>query len=223
MTSFVLVHGAGDSGWAWSLLQEELRARGHESVAPDLPSAARTLDDYVAAVETASASLTDTSDLVVVGHSLGGFTAPLVADRLDARGLVLLAAMVPAPGESVDGWWSNTGYAEAARVASERDGGLTGNSDDMVAFYNGVPDEVAHAARQHAVDQAEEPMRQPWPLEAWPDVATRFVLCRDDRFFPADFFRALVPDRLGFTPEEIDGGHCVMLGDPAALADLLLA
>ena len=26
-------------------------------------------------------------------------------------------------------------------------------------------------------------MREPWPLDAWPDVPTRYLLCRDDRFF----------------------------------------
>jgi pimeloyl-ACP methyl ester carboxylesterase len=37
MASYVLIHGAADSGWFWHLLEAELRARGHEVVAPDLP------------------------------------------------------------------------------------------------------------------------------------------------------------------------------------------
>lgn len=35
-------------------------------------------------------------DVVVVAQSLGGFTAPLVADRIPARALVLVAGMIPA-------------------------------------------------------------------------------------------------------------------------------
>jgi len=61
------------------------------------------------------------------------------------------------------------------------------------------------------------------PLPAWPDVPTRFLLCRDDRFFPAEFLRRVVRDRLGFTPDEIDGGHCVALSRPRELADRLEA
>src|SRR5699024_9523647 len=38
MTTFVLVHGSGDSGWSWHRVQRALRDRGHESVAPDLPT-----------------------------------------------------------------------------------------------------------------------------------------------------------------------------------------
>ena len=46
-------------------------------------------------------------------------------------------------------------------------------------------------------DQSLTPLEQSWPLERWPDVPTRFLLCRDDRFFPAEFQRRVVPDRLG--------------------------
>jgi hypothetical protein len=37
MTTFVLVHGAGDVGLYWHLTEAELRARGHQTIAPDLP------------------------------------------------------------------------------------------------------------------------------------------------------------------------------------------
>ena len=30
MSTFVLVHGAADSGWYWHLVEAELRARGHD-------------------------------------------------------------------------------------------------------------------------------------------------------------------------------------------------
>jgi alpha-beta hydrolase superfamily lysophospholipase len=37
MATYVLIHGAGDVAWYWHLLEAELRSRGHEVVAPDLP------------------------------------------------------------------------------------------------------------------------------------------------------------------------------------------
>jgi pimeloyl-ACP methyl ester carboxylesterase len=37
MATFVLIHGAGDSAFYWHLLAPELRVRGHDVVAPDLP------------------------------------------------------------------------------------------------------------------------------------------------------------------------------------------
>ena len=52
MATFVLIHGAGDVGWYWHLTEAELRARGHETIAPDLPcdNDTATLDDYVGTV-----------------------------------------------------------------------------------------------------------------------------------------------------------------------------
>ncbi len=62
---------------------------------------------------------------------------------------------------------------------------------------------------------------QPWPLQAWPSVPTRFLLCRDDRFFPADFMRRTVKERLGTTPDELDSGHLPALGHPMELVSYL--
>jgi pimeloyl-ACP methyl ester carboxylesterase len=193
-------------------------------VAPDLPAddETATLEDYAAHVIDAVDAVGASGDVAVVGHSFGAFTAPLVADRLSARVLVLLAGMVPAPGESPDEWWQNTGYAAAVTRQAARDDGLTGNPDPLVSFYHDVAPEVAEEAmgrgRAHPSAVA---MAAPWPLEAWPAVPTRFLLCRDDRFFPPDFFRHLVPKRLGLAPDEIAGSHCVALSRPTALADRL--
>ena len=66
-------------------------------------------------------------------------------------------------------------------------------------------------------------MDAPWPLAVWPNVPTRFLLCRDDRFFPAPFMRRVVRDRLGIGPDEMPGGHMAMLGHAADLADRLVA
>ena len=60
-----------------------------------------------------------------------------------------------------------------------------------------------------------------WPLDTWPDVPTRFLLCRHDRFFPADFQRRVVRDRLGFDPDEMDGGHLPALAHPTDLVERL--
>ncbi|GAA0593827.1 alpha/beta hydrolase [Streptomyces crystallinus] len=221
MTTFVLIHGAGDVGWYWHLVEAELRARGHGVVAPDLPAGddTLTLDDYADAV---LAAVGGHRDLVVVGHSFGAFTAPLIAARRPVASLVLVAGMVPAPGESPEQWWANTGYTQAVRHQAAQDGGLTGNDDPYIGFYNGVPRVLAQEAlskeRPHPSPAA---WAQPWPLDAWPPVPTRFVVCAQDRFFPPAFQRRLARERLAVTPEEITAGHCVALSRPVELADIL--
>jgi pimeloyl-ACP methyl ester carboxylesterase len=221
MSTFALIHGAGDVGWYWHLVEAELRSRGHDTVAPDLPGddESATLNDYADAVVAAVGGRTD---LVVVGQSFGGFTAPLVADRLPVDVLVLVAAMVPAPGETPGDWWSNTGYGAAVRAQAARDGGLTGNDDPYVTYYHDVPRELAEQALRKERDHpSAAAMNAPWPLDAWPDVPTRFVLGNQDRFFPAEFLRRLARERLGTVPDEIAAGHCAALSRPKELADLL--
>ncbi len=222
MSTFVLIHGAGDVGWYWHLVEAELRSRGHDTVAPDLPGEddSLSLDDYADAVV---AAVGDRTDLVVVAQSFGGFTAPLVADRRPVDVLVLVAGMIPVPGETPGDWWANTGYSEAVAEQAARDGGLTGNDDPYVSFFHDVPRALAEQAmsneRAHPSNTA---MVRPWPLAVWPDVPTRFVVCTEDRFFPADFLRRTVHDRLDITPDEIAASHCVALSRPKELADILV-
>jgi pimeloyl-ACP methyl ester carboxylesterase len=69
--------------------------------------------------------------------------------------------------------------------------------------------------------ESDTAYNMPWPLDSWPDVPTRFVLCTEDRFFPPDFMRKVVADRLTIAPDEIAAGHCVALSRPDELANLL--
>src|SRR5690242_10261887 len=95
---FVLIHGAASAAWHWHLLAAELTRRGHEVIAPDLPCDDPTagLTQYVDAVAHA---VPEGDPVTVVAHSLGAFTGVLVGERLAVRELVLVAAMVPKPGE----------------------------------------------------------------------------------------------------------------------------
>ena len=221
MSTFVLIHGGGDVAWYWHLVEAELRARGHDVVAPDLPGDDESLllDDYASAVVTA---VGERKDLIVVAHSFGGFTAPLVAVRLPVDALVFVAGMVPLPGEAPGDWWDRTGYRSAVNEQAARDGGLTGHEDPLVSFYQDVPRELAlQALSQERAHPSSACMAAPWPLQALPDVPTHFVLCTEDRFFPADFMRRVVAERLGVLPDELAAGHCVALSRPKELADIL--
>jgi pimeloyl-ACP methyl ester carboxylesterase len=211
MATFALIHGGGDVGWYWHLVARALRADGHDVVAPDLPcdDDTATLWDYAGTVIDAIGDHRD--DLVVVGQSYGGFTAPLVADRCDARDLVFVAGMIPVPGEAPAEWWERTGYRAA----------VTTDDDPFVTYFHDVPRPLAEEAMSRGRGESTAAYEAPWPLAALPDVRTRFVLCTEDRFFPPAFMRAVVAERLAIEPDEIAAGHCVALSRPNELAAIL--
>ena len=223
MATFVLIHGAGSDSWYWHLVTPELHAAGHDVVAVDLPSAddAIGLDGYADIIVDA---IGDRDDVVVVGQSMGGLTAPLVAARVPATGLiVLVAAMIPAPGETGSAWWDNTGASLARREQAKQDGrDIDGEFDPVDEFLHDVDPTLVEECWAHVTEQSDTPFQTPWPLDSWPEVPTRFVLPRLDRFFPAPFQRRIVHERLGIIPDEIDTGHLPALARPGELAQLLL-
>lgn len=210
MATYVLLHGAGSDSWYWHLVGPRLQALGHDVVSVDLPcdDDGAGLQEHADAVVDATG---DRRDLIVVAQSLAGFTAPLVCDRLPVTLLVLVAAMVPMPGESPGDWWVNTGHE------------FPDPFDAEVVFAHDLPSELAAASLDHVREQSATPFEKPWPLDAWPDVPTRFLLCRDDRFFPAEFQRRVVRERLGIVPDEMGGGHLVALSRPEELVERLEA
>jgi pimeloyl-ACP methyl ester carboxylesterase len=222
MTTYVLIPGAGGAAWYWHRLVPELQQRGHDVVAVSLPAG----DDSAGLAEYADAvidAIGDHSELILVAQSLAGFTAPLVCERLPVDLLVLLNAMVPSPGETAGQWWADTGHEAARAEQAAREGRRLEDDPDLLdAFFHDVPADVtAEAMAAGAPAQSPTPFAQPWPLTAWPDVPTRFLQGRDDRFLPVELQRRVVRERLGITPDEMPGGHLLALSRPEELASRL--
>jgi pimeloyl-ACP methyl ester carboxylesterase len=113
MATYALIHGAYDVGWYWHLVEAELWRRGHRTVAPDLPieDDDATLTDHARFVVDAIGPVHDGGELVVVGQSWGGYVAPIVADLAGADRLILVAPMIPRPGETDAEMWRATHWS----------------------------------------------------------------------------------------------------------------
>ena len=231
MATFGLVHGAWHGAWCWDLLARELNLLGHEAVAVDLPC-----DDWNAGLEDNAAVVTEAldgagTDTVLVGHSMGGITIPIVAERRPVAHLVFLCALVPEPGRSLQ----ETAQAGPAldrshwdsvrrRQTVHEDGSVSWPPEAAVdAFYHDCPDDLARWAAGRLRRQVWTTTRQPCPLERWPDVPSSYVLCTEDRPIPAGWARQVARERLGVEAIELPGGHSPMLSRPRHLAEVLSA
>lgn len=210
MATYALLHGAGASSRYWHLVVPPLETAGHEVVASDLPCD----DDRAGLAEHADAvvdAVGERGDVIVVAQSLAGFSAPLVCERRPVALLVLLNAMVPRPGESAGQWWTNAGQEFPEPF------------DPEDVFLHDVAPAVTAQAIHHVRPQSDTIFAQPWPLRSWPAVPTRALVCRSDRLFPAESLRRVISERLGITPEEMDGGHLPALARPHDLVQRLEA
>ena len=148
---------------------------------------------------------------MLVAQSMGGFTAPLVCERVPVELLVLVNAMVPKPGETGHEWWTATGWeAEVGEI------------DFVESFFHDVPSDVKEAALAEELPQSATPFDAPWPL----DVVAG---CPDP--LRAGSRRPLLPARVpatgrpqsgwGSDLDEVPGGHLVALSRPVELVDKL--
>jgi hypothetical protein len=221
--TFVLIPGAGTDPRVFAATIEALRHRGHHGLAPPLPldDTDATPSDHADAVAKAASGETN---VAVVAQSLGAFAGPLAAHQLDAGALILVAPMIPRPGETAGQWWGNTGHAAAIAELIERHGPMAEWGKDAVAevFLHDVDPDVARESAGYQRAPGAGMFSEPWPLDAWPDVPTRVLAPREDRLFPLAFQRRVAKERLGLEIDEIEGGHVPMLSRPTQLADRLI-
>ena len=222
---YVLVPGAGGSGWYWHLVVAELLGRGHRAAAVDLPGPdpAAGLSEYRDLIVAAARALGQ--PVILVAQSLGGFSAPLACVHVPVAELVLVNAMIPRPGETAGEWWDHVGWQAEAQAMASRDGRPEVDVSDLeTLFFHDLPGPIAEVMRADPGAAAEGPtiFSQPWPLPVWPRVSTRVLSGRDDRFFPLALQQRVARERLGIEAEEIPGGHLGALSHPSALTDRIL-
>jgi pimeloyl-ACP methyl ester carboxylesterase len=222
----VLVHGNYHGGWCWDFLAPELERRGHRVIAVDLPIG-DPMAGAAAYADAVEADVRDLDDPVLIGHSMAGAVIPIVATRRHVRRLIFLAAMLPLPGVSIND--QRASEAIDAPITFETSE-WTSLGDDVwavgpntateVFFHDASPEQAAWAVARLR-PQCYRVMSEPSPLSAWPDVDSRYVVCRDDRATNPDWGRMAARSRLGIEPVEIDGAHSPFLTRPIELAALI--
>jgi len=229
MSLFALVHGGAHGGWCWELLVPELEKRGHSAVAPDLPIE----DDAAGARENAKvvadAIPPGENDVVVVGHSLGGLTGPLVAQVRPVRRMVFLAAQVPALGMSNLEYLATEPEAVVFSGAENlAQGEMPAEDDQLVGweraragFYHDVDEQVARHAWERFRRQSFTVMTERTPLEAWPDVPSTYIVATEDRAVGTEWSRRRAKE-IGADLIELAGSHSPFYARPAELADILV-
>ncbi|MDC0358313.1 alpha/beta fold hydrolase [Oligoflexia bacterium] len=231
MPDFVFLHGAFHGAWCWETLNEELKLRGVQGFACDLPGHGNdstprrqvTRDSYISKACDFIASL-PVDSLTLVGHSLAGIILPEVAAEfpLKIKQVVYLAALILSPGEkAID-------LIPANRRSSYYK--LADNSDDYTVRIN-----FEKVQELFFYDIEEQLAREyyakltPQPFQVYLDKAkspkhncpVSYIVCNQDRALTPELCLSWL-NKIETAVYRVDSGHDVMLSNPSILADLLL-
>lgn len=212
--TFVLVHGGAHGRWCWRRVAEALESLGQCAVAMDLPceNVGAGAAEYADTVDHAVGAGDD--HLVLVGHSLGGLTVPVVASRRRAARMIFLASVLPVVGRSL-----RSQQEEEPEMLFPYVGGSAGFRE---RFFNRCAPADAEAALRLLRRQALKPFVEITPLVEWPRVPSSYVVCTFDRACNPAWGRRAARERLGVAPVEFASDHSPFLSHPRALAELLV-
>jgi pimeloyl-ACP methyl ester carboxylesterase len=165
------------------------------------------------------------NDVVLVGHSTGGLTIPIVAARRPVAELVFLCGAVPVPGQSV----AERGVEWRAIDPSEwqNDNGNGSFSISPDGFRRHVAPDADPQIVEQTIPllrpQCLTPFLEKCPIDRLPDVPIRSILCQKDRIVATEYSRRAAQEFLGIEAIELPGSHSPMASRPEALAEILIS
>uniref|UniRef100_A0A0D9ZYA8 AB hydrolase-1 domain-containing protein n=1 Tax=Oryza glumipatula TaxID=40148 RepID=A0A0D9ZYA8_9ORYZ len=256
---FVLVHGLCHGAWCWYKAAAALRRAGHRATALDMAASGahparvdevRTFEDYsrplldaLAALPPAGGDGDDEERVVLVGHSQGGFSVALAAERFPERvaAVVLLTAAMPPVGRPMSATTEeHVNYVGAeffldSMELEQQNADIPGNP--VIFGPNFMAQILYHLSPQEDLTlglslirptnkfTGDALMRDPGLLtkERYGSTRRVFVVVEDDRGIPAEFQRRMVAESPGVEVVDFAGAdHMAMISSPAKLAELLV-
>lgn len=231
MATFVLVHGMWHGSWCWRKVTPPLRAAGHEVHtvtltgvgershlhSPDIDMHTH-IQDVVNMLE-----FEDLHGVILVGHSLAGFMAPAVADRVPERvaHIVNLDGGLPVDGKPIkdlmpDMWDEMRRRAQASGDVwwvppiPEWTFGVTG--DDLIWMRSKLT--------PHPLRTWETPLLFSSP--ALRTIPRTFIHCTEGATPDEIASQARDCAEMGWRSSTLATGHDAMITAPSQLTDLLL-
>jgi len=232
----LLVHGAWHGAWCYKPLLAELRARGREAVAIDLPGAGDdpadpagvTFQDCAARVVEVARGMG--GPVLLVGHSMGGMVITLAAELAPEcfSALVYIAAIVPGRGQGALMLTATDGTASPAKEALSADGRLLNAAPPEMAraaFYHDCPEEyVADALpRLRPVPTGFLLTPVQLPRDRAAGLKRHYIECTEDRILPISLQRRMVAARGRMVVHTLASAHSPFYAMPGAVADILVA
>ena len=215
--TIIFVHGIWADGSSWETQIKALQAKGYPVISVQNPIT--SLADDVAATKRAIARAK--GNVILVGHSWGGFVITQAGNDPKVVGLVYVAAFAPDLGESVPTLSANGPTNTLGNYFEPQDGfiflsragvgtvfaqDLSAKQQDMI-YATQIP-----ASQTVFGDKSGEP--------AWKTKASWFIVSKSDKAISPDLERFMAK-RIKAKTTEIESSHVVMISHPEAVLAII--
>jgi pimeloyl-ACP methyl ester carboxylesterase len=215
----ILAHGAWADGSSWSAVIGPLTQKGLRVVAAPLPLSSLS-DDAVALHRTLART---EGPVIVAGHAYAGAVIATAHDER-VRGLVYIAALAPAKGETVaQVFYREKAHSMTPELAPDEDGWIWMPEEGFSnAFaHHATVDQIAllrAVQRPISVKCIQEAAPEP----AWSSKPSWFLIAEEDRMINPKM-QQFMADRMGAHTRSLACDHTPLVTVPEPVVQIILA
>jgi pimeloyl-ACP methyl ester carboxylesterase len=215
----ILAHGAWADGSSWSAVIGPLTQKGLRVVAAPLPLS--SLSDDAAALRRTLARTE--GPVIVAGHAYAGAVIATAHDER-VRGLVYIAALAPAKGETVaQVFYREKAHSMAPELAPDEDGWIWMPEEGFSSAFahHATADQIAllrAVQRPISVKCIQEAAPEP----AWSSKPSWFLIAEEDRMINPKM-QQFMADRMGAHTRSLALDHAPLVTAPEPVVQIILA
>jgi pimeloyl-ACP methyl ester carboxylesterase len=216
--TLIFVHGLWADGSCWSKVIPSLLEQGFNVISVQNPTT--SLEDDVAAAKRAIKLAG--GDVILIGHSWGGFVITNAGDDPHVKALVYVAAYAPDQGETVPSVTKKAPDTQLTNFVQNTDGFLTLSKEGVTkAFANGLPADEQNMVFCVQQPASENVFKGVTNHVAWKQKPSWYVVAADDHTINPDLER-LMAERAKAKTTVVKSPHVAMLARPKEVLAVIL-
>ncbi|KAL3722228.1 hypothetical protein ACJRO7_034577 [Eucalyptus globulus] len=247
---FILVHGVCHGAWCWFHVKHRLESAGHRVTPLNLAGAGtstksiydvHSFREYNEPLLEFMASLEPSEKVILVGHSLGGMSLALIADKFPKKisAAVFLTAVMPDTTHEPslvlkqfhssipEQEWLDNQFKTFGKPEKRLTSVLFGPEFLAARVYQLSPKEDLELAkimmRPGSLFIEDLATADKFTGEGYGSIVRVYVVCKQDLVLPEGFQRRMMKNGGAQHVMEIDGAdHMPMFSEPQKLCDCLL-
>ncbi|GAB4006731.1 alpha/beta hydrolase [Spirosoma migulaei] len=216
--TIVFVHSLWADGSSWSKVIPLLIARGYKVISVQNPNT--SLDDDIAATKRAIAIAG--GDVILVGHSWGGFVITEAGDHPQVKALVYVAAYAPDKGETVPSLSEKAAPTQLFSFLQTENGFVTLTKEGVTkVFANDLTAQEQELVFAVQVPTSPEVFKGAANVVAWKQKPSWYIVASEDKTINPDLER-LMAQRANAKTTTLKSCHIAMLSKPNQVLEVIL-